>query len=173
VASSGQNFNQSVLLSVKPDAISQTLISGLSGVSGYTVTTAGPGSIILTRKYRPTWAIAVAVVGLLLFLLGILILLYTVTETTTITLTNESGGTRVTVSGVASNEMLTRVTGILSSIPALDTSITTTPPVVPVGSTDGPAISDINDEKTCPECGETVKAAAKLCRFCGTRFEPA
>ena len=25
--------------------------------------------------------------------------------------------------------------------------------------------------KRCPECAETVKAAAKLCRFCGYRFE--
>lgn len=29
------------------------------------------------------------------------------------------------------------------------------------------------DTKTCPECAETVKAAAKLCRFCGHRFDQA
>ncbi|HEX5508883.1 MAG TPA: superinfection immunity protein [Pseudolabrys sp.] len=26
-------------------------------------------------------------------------------------------------------------------------------------------------EKTCPECAETVKGAAKVCRFCGHKFE--
>ena len=26
------------------------------------------------------------------------------------------------------------------------------------------------DEKTCPKCAEQVKAAAKVCRFCGNNF---
>lgn len=29
------------------------------------------------------------------------------------------------------------------------------------------------DEKTCPECAETVKAAAKACKHCGYRFDAA
>lgn len=27
------------------------------------------------------------------------------------------------------------------------------------------------DSKVCPECAETIKAAAKVCRYCGHRFE--
>jgi hypothetical protein len=29
------------------------------------------------------------------------------------------------------------------------------------------------DEKICPKCAEHIKAAAKVCRFCGHNFSPA
>lgn len=35
----------------------------------------------------------------------------------------------------------------------------------------GAAVS--TDSKTCPDCAEHVKAAARICRFCGHRFEVA
>jgi hypothetical protein len=28
------------------------------------------------------------------------------------------------------------------------------------------------DEKTCPQCAEQVKRAARVCRFCGYKFPP-
>lgn len=30
---------------------------------------------------------------------------------------------------------------------------------------------DEAESKTCPDCAETVKGAAKVCRFCGHRFD--
>ena len=157
---SGQNFNQSIFVDEGRDSISQKLISGANGISDYTITTAGVGSLILSRKYRPTWAIVVSVLGLLFFLIGVLGLLYTVTEVLTITLATERGGTRIVVSGVGSQEMLERITGILGSFPAL--------PVTSGRKIDQEVAKA--DSKTCPTCAELVKVAANICRFCGHQF---
>lgn len=32
------------------------------------------------------------------------------------------------------------------------------------------ALKQVDEEKTCPQCAEGVKAAAKICRFCGHNF---
>jgi hypothetical protein len=33
-----------------------------------------------------------------------------------------------------------------------------------------PVVESGDASKVCPECAETVKAAARVCRFCGNRF---
>jgi hypothetical protein len=52
-----------------------------------------------TRRYRPTWAIILAIIGALIFLLGLLFLLVKDTETVLVSLTSEGSKTRVTVTG--------------------------------------------------------------------------
>lgn len=39
--------------------------------------------------------------------------------------------------------------------------------------TKGDATSSDQPTRTCPECAETIKAAAMVCRFCGNRAFPA
>ena len=34
-----------------------------------------------------------------------------------------------------------------------------------------PKSANVQELKTCPDCAETIHAAAKVCRFCGHRFE--
>jgi len=36
----------------------------------------------------------------------------------------------------------------------------------------GTAASRAQDEKTCPKCAEQIKSAARVCRFCGYKFDP-
>jgi hypothetical protein len=39
------------------------------------------------------------------------------------------------------------------------------------GESAGPPLSAWGDTKACPACGETIKAIALRCRYCGTNFD--
>jgi hypothetical protein len=164
MAGSGQNFNETVYVAQTPETISQALVSTTTNVPGYT----GAGSLVLTRRYTPTWAIVVAVVGVILALIGLLALLVKSTETLTVTLVPVPGGTRVTTSGVGSAEMLTRLTAAISALPSLDPAVEALQP--PLAAARVGTVPDFSETKSCPQCAETVKAAAKICRFCNFDF---
>jgi hypothetical protein len=156
VAAAGQIVNETRFVPEPPHAVSQAVIAATGGVPDYVVSAPGPGSIVLTRQYRPTWTIVVAVIGFLFFLIGLLALLVKNTEALTLTLSEADGGTTVTITGVATPEMLTRVNVALGGMPGFEPEGTLAPG---------------GDTKVCPACAETVKAAATKCRFCGHAFE--
>jgi hypothetical protein len=160
VAAPGTPFNATSSVAETPENVSQTLVAATAADPAYTVTSAGTGSIILTRRFIPTWAIVVAIVGLFIALLGLLALLYKDTETLTITITPDGSGSRIAISGVATREMAARITASINAMPALE------------GEDEGaiPASAPSDDTKTCPQCAETVKGAAVVCRFCGYEF---
>jgi hypothetical protein len=93
----------------------QDLVAAASGTQGYTVNMGGPGSLVLTRKYTPTWAIVLAVIGFLIFLLGLLFLLVKNTETVTISLRPAPGGTEVRATGVATPELQARLNSVFEA----------------------------------------------------------
>lgn len=114
----GTSLYQSIEVRESPDAVMQSYIAGASGASGYTMNAAGT-TLIFTRKFLPTWAIVVAVLGALLFLIGLLALVVRTTETLTITLAaTPSGGTKVSVSGLATPEMAAKISAVSNGLTA-------------------------------------------------------
>jgi hypothetical protein len=166
MAASGQGYNGTVVTQLGPEEAMQAIIGGLAGTSECTVNAAGNNTIILTRRYLPNSAIVLAVLGVLLFLIGLLALFVRNTETLTITLASTPEGTRVTASGVASQELANRLNGLMASLRNARSS-------VPSAPRPGPAAVVGEETKVCPQCAESVKAAAKMCRFCQYRFEEA
>ena len=71
----------------------------LANLWKYRVTGDTGTSITFTRKYTPTWAVVLAILGLLFFLLGLLFLLVKTQEVLVLSLTPEEGHTKVMVSG--------------------------------------------------------------------------
>jgi Uncharacterised protein family UPF0547 len=164
MAAGGQVFNQQVVVTEKPEALMQRFVSATAGTSGYSINTAGPNSLVLTRKYTPTSAIVGGIILGLLTLIGFALLLLKKTESLTITLSGAPEGTRVSISGVATPEIIARLYGVLSAV----TVATTGEVVEAAGEVAGATEADT---KTCPRCAETIKAQALVCRFCGYEFE--
>lgn len=96
----------------------QHFTSATAGTSGYTASMAGNNTLILTRKFTPTWAVAVAIIGLLFFLVGILALLVKENETLTISITPSESGARVSISGNATPELVSRLESAVAGLPA-------------------------------------------------------
>lgn len=109
----GQGFNRSTVLPRAPEELMRELLGAVSGAAGYTVTTGGGNSLILTRKYTPTWAVIGGVAGLLFLLLGALLFLVKETETLTITLRPVPGGTELTAAGLATPDLIARITAVV------------------------------------------------------------
>lgn len=116
MAEAGTTFNQIFVSHRTADEAIQTFFTGTAGTSGYAINMAGNNTIIMTRRYIPTWAIIVGVVGLLFFLIGALAFLIKTTETLTITVASSTEGTRVMISGVANKEMTERLNASISSL---------------------------------------------------------
>ena len=112
----------SLNLTVQPDEpadvvharLLATLSTATGSASGYQLS-ASPGLIVLIRRYRPTWAIVLAILGALFFLIGLLFLLVKNTETLTVSVTPRGDmGSTVTVAGQMDDWVIIAIQRVLT-----------------------------------------------------------
>ena len=111
----GRPFTQTVALPQPPEVAAQQLYMAVTGLPGTTPVQVGPGVILVTRRYIPTWAIVLAVIGFFFFLLGLLFLLVRNSETCEIRISAapEGPGSIVVINGIADADTITRLQGVL------------------------------------------------------------
>lgn len=119
MASSGSTYIQQLTVSAPPELVMQNLVAASAGARDYSLIQAGPQTLILTRRYIPTWAIVVAVIGFLLFLVGLLALLFKETETLTVIITTNGPASHIQINGQATPDMIARLEAVLRTAPAL------------------------------------------------------
>jgi hypothetical protein len=178
VASPGRTFTGQVVVGESVDTVTQTLARGLSSRAGYSMTMAGNRSLLLQRRYPPTWTIVVATIFAILtvltfwligplFLFGLLVLLVRQTETLSINVSEARDGTEVRTSGIATEELIASVQSILAALDLQPASPSSR--ALPDRLPDPNGVNS-DDYKTCPKCAERIRGAARVCRYCGHRF---
>jgi len=88
----------------------------------YKVTADAGSSITFTRRYTPTWAVVLAIIGFFFFLLGLLFLLVKEQDTLIFSFAPEGGHTKVTVNGTGPPRvpvvLAERIPTLLANTPA-------------------------------------------------------
>jgi hypothetical protein len=116
MAARGEAFLRSATSSFDQDEVMQRFVAGTAGSRDYTVSPAGSGTLILTRRYIPTWAIIVAVLGAIFFLIGLIALFFRETETVTVTIRPTPTGSDIAVTGTANDSMAGRLNGVFVAL---------------------------------------------------------
>ncbi len=114
----GQNILKVRVVVERPDVVLQNLATAAAAEQGYQVTSVGGNTLILSRRYIPTWAIVVAAIGAVFLLIGLLFLFVKETETVTVTLAEREDMTRISISGVATRSMIARLDAVLAALPS-------------------------------------------------------
>lgn len=154
----GSPFTHTIDVAMPPEQALQAVTGAVAGSPGCSINYAGPNSLVITRRYIPTWAIVGAVIGFFFILLGLLLLLVKETETLTVTaMPLEGGGSRLSFSGTASGDVIRRVTAFVGYAGGGQAPI-------PAGAV--PAFSPAPGGSTCVN-GHAMAPGANFCASCG------
>jgi hypothetical protein len=113
----GQPYSNTIHFDVAPETAIERV---MARPFGYRAVRVAPNSVMLERRYIPTWAIVVGIVGLLFFLLGVLLFFVRKTETLTVTAERDNGGSRVTFYGTATPLLIQGLSHAISGQPPTD-----------------------------------------------------
>lgn len=103
-------------LALSPAAAIRTAVALVDGLPGYEVTEVDGSSALITREYRPTWALVLAASTVLGFLPGLLALAIKREEALrVVAFAREDRGSELTVDGIASGELVTRLRATLGA----------------------------------------------------------
>jgi hypothetical protein len=187
MSGSGRPFTYSVLVPPSAAVVMQLLLSvppSGNNFDGYEVRQVAGNCVHVTRRYVPAWALVVAILGVWFFPLGLPALLVRETEVLTVAVYEQDEGSYLGFSGMAEPRIVAAVNvaidrlldGVAMAPPAsaFPGSPAATFPAVPAPGfppqgAHGPIPAPVNN-KICQECAETVRAAARSCRFCGYQF---
>lgn len=119
MADPGQDFSLVATVRSSPVDVAQLIGQSFQSGSGNyfddnQFAPIGPTTFRVTRRYVPTWAIVVAVIGFFCALIGLLALLVRDTEILMIEIQEDPEGSKVTVTGKAKGDTVLALQSVLS-----------------------------------------------------------
>ena len=105
----GAYINYEIVSSRSTNELQRRVVASISGMKNTTLSTIGDDSIVVTRRFIPSWAIVVAVISAFLFWPGMLVLFAKDNESLNVQLVKNTHGSTILVSGVASKEISDKI----------------------------------------------------------------
>jgi hypothetical protein len=120
MATNGTPINASMVLAAEPHQVISRVMQATQSVPSSSfdqtaITTDGQTYLNGNRKFLPTWALVVAILGALFFLIGLVALVVRNNESFSIQVAEVNGGTRLTISGTASPVIVTQLNSVIQS----------------------------------------------------------